>query len=691
VDHLLTVESDGNGAAMAEFTVTRDNAPFADNQGNGDILSASFVAGNSILGDMAVHWELPGYGPIIKLVGTSYSPNANCDPSTSGLTVHLCSQTGFRDETFDWSVANRAWFQQDNQYDYSQAWAKSYTAGEMLDLKFHVIDIWGNPIVNHKVLFNITGGKDLKWAKDSATKATDANGYVVFQTQNTNTAAQVNAHVDYNPDTGQATVGILSFQPQVALVPANPGPECDDLLWFQMNGGAPIADTSATFKLQRVGSVNFSPVLPTALNSVQATDTTSDSVPVTGVSGDGTTMTYTANNDFTAGEIVGVRGSNPSVLNTPNAGLAILSATPTSFTVTCSVAMSPCNATTASVFGKALRIGVSVPTSLPLDIDGLSRSDIISGQFNLLSPINTFSYVGLKKRVISQAQLLYDPNVTVTATNGGMSAVVSFAQKATGFVDFTDAASFSSKLIFGAPCYSGVCIQDLAFMATKPGDTTWTVSLGSWKRSFTVHYDALTDASHARYLNATSASLIAIPTVPQTTTFAIVDRNGNPYANRNVSVAVTGVGTLVTAAQGVTDSQGKIAVTSNSTTAGAQVVTVTADTSDTQLASGSYSRYNARTGSNVDIAAGSSIASTTIHFGQIVVNSVVAKKAGAVLEVWNASGKKITVKIDGKTTFTLKVTKAKQLVTVPLVKGTHTLVITIPGMSPTKTVKVKAT
>jgi len=689
-EHILTVVSDGHSGAKAEFTVTRDDTPFADADGNGDILNAGFVAGNSILSDLAVHWERLGFGPIVKLVGTSYSPLGNCDPATSGLTIRLCSQTGFRDETFDWSVANRAWFQQDNQFDYSQAWAKSYAAGETLDLKFHVIDIWGNPIAGHNVQFNITGGKDLKWAKDSIKTATNSDGYVTFVTRNLNTAKQVNAHVDYNPDTGQATVGILSFQPQVALVPANPGPECDDLMWFQMHGGAPIADASATFKLQRIGSVNFAPVLPSALSSIATTDTTSDSTPVTAVSGNGTLMTYTAVNDFTVGESVAVRGNVPSALNTTTAGLVVTEATPTSFTLACSQAMSPCNATTATTFGKAMRAGAAVPTALALDIDGTSRTDVISGQFNLLSPINTFSYVGLRKRKINQAQLLYDPNVTVTATNGGLSAVVNPAQKLAGYTDFTDSSSFSSKLVFGAPCYSGVCIQDLAFMATKPGDTTWTIALGAWKRTFTMHYGDLPDASRARSVIATSSNIIAIPNVTQTSSFTVVDRNGNAYANRNVTVSVSGVGTLTSAAQVTTDLNGRVTVTTTSATAGDQIVTVTADTNGTQMADGSYSRFNATLGATVTIPAGSSSASTTIHFGRILVNSVAAKKAGATIEVWNASGKTLSVKIDGKKVFTKKLSKAKQSVVVPLVKGAHTLVITIPGMTPSQTVKVTA-
>lgn len=695
-ENTITLVSNGAGKAQAEFTVTRDNEPFADNDGNGDVLNAAFVAGNSVLGDMTVHWARPGFGPIIKLVGTSTSPLGHCDPETSALTVHLCAQTGFRDETFDWSVANRAWFQEDSAFDYAQAWAKTYVAGDTVDMKYRVVDIWGNPIALHNVVFTVDSGKEAKWSKDSATLKTNADGYVVFQTKNMNTAAQVAAHVDYNPDTGKPTAGILSFQVRTSLSPSKPGPECSDLIWFQLNSGAPIADSSATFKLERVGSVNFAPVLPADVSTIDPVRTSSDPSTITAVQGDGTNMTYTAANTFQAGDRVTVRNMLPSSLNTNRA--VIVTATSTSFTIECSINyVSPCNASTATRFGYASISGASVPSTLPLDLDGNGRNDILAGQFSLVSPFNTFSYVYKGKRV-NQPQELYNPNVTVTATNGGLSAVASATQMAAGFADFTDASSFRSKVVFGAPCYTGSCIQDLVFMATKPGTTTWTIALGSWQRTFSMMYDPIADASHARFLKAQSREVAVPLNAAKTSTFTLTDRNGNAYANKSVNISVSGVGSLAdgTAASATTDENGRVNVSTISNVAGEQTVTVTvADVTGTQMADLSYTRFDATSGSTVTIPAGTSSASTVIDW-DLKIGTVSGKRAGANVQVGNATGRIVTIVVDGKSSSTVTQTlnSANQTISVTLTKGSHKLVTTVKNgngdVLATKTVTVIA-
>ena len=697
-DNTIDVVSDGSAGAVAEFTLTRNSDPFADADGNGDVLNAAFVAGNSVLGDMTVHWARPGFGPIIKLVGTSTSKLGNCDPSTSALSVHLCAQTGFRDETFDWSVANRAWFQEDSAYDYAQAWAKTYTAGDLVDMKYRVVDIWGNPIASHNVIFAVDSGKDAKWSKDGATLRTDSAGYVVFQTKNLNTAAQVAAHVDYNPDTGKPTAGILSFQVRSSLSPTNPGPECSDLIWFQLNSGAPIADTSANFKLQRIGKLKFALSDASVVFGNSPPTGSTDPSTITALLGDGTDITFTASNNFSAGDRVTVSNMLPSQLNISNA--VILEANASSFRIACPSSNSQiCSATTASHFGRVAIVGAPLPSSLQLDIDGETRFDIMAGQFSLVKPFNTFSYVYKGKRV-SQPQELYNPNVTVTATNGGLAAVASAQQLASGFADFTDASSFRSTLVFGAPCYTGSCIQDIVFMGTKPGVTTWTISLGAWKRTFSMTYDAIPDDSKARFLKANQSGFAAVPNVNQTTTYSVVDRNGNAYANRPVDVSVDS-GTIVsingtapsdpTSTTSTTDSNGLVTVISTSSTGTDQTVTVIATVPGTQMAEGEYSRFDAISGTSKTIAAGTNSAATTINFGKIVVKSALAKKAGANVLVWNAVGKKVTVKEGTKTIYTsANLTSAQQTISVPLTKGKHTLTISIPGMSPNVTSVVTA-
>ena len=706
-DNLIEVVSDGLTGAIAEFTLTRTSNPFADSEGNGDVLNAAFVAGNSVLGDMTVHWAQPGFGPIVKLVGTSTNPLGVCGPSPSlGLTVHICGQTGFRDETFDWSVANRPWFQEDSSYDYAQAWSKSYVAGDLVDMKYRVTDIWGNPIANQNVIFALDSTKDSKWSKDGATLKTDANGFVVFQSKNLNTPAQVAAHIDYNPDTGKPTAGILSFQVRANLSPTKPGPECVDLVWFQLNSGAPIASTAANIKLQRIGSVNFPPTIPTteALAAISSANITVEPSSITGVSSDGTSMTYLAENEFSVGDVVRIRNVRPAYLNTATA--TITASTPSSFTVNCAASfITNCTAAEVTVHGTATRSGATIPTVLPLDINGERRNDIISAQLALTSPYNTFSYVNSKGKRVSQPQELYNPNFTVTATNGGLSAIATAAQKTASFADFSDASSFRSKVVFGVPCYVGGCIQDLVFMATKPGLTTWTVSYGSWNKSFSFNYSEIPDGSRARFLNADQTAFAAIPATPQTTTYTLVDRNGNAYSGREVSVGVN-VGSLVkvndgqtfasgttTSTTSTTDANGKVTVISESSTAQDQIVTVTVtNTNDSELTADSYDRFDATSGSTKTIAAGSATATTTINFGKIVVKGVTGKKAGANILVWNAAGKRITVKEGTKTLVVSPATasRVQQTVSVPLSKGKHTLTITIPGMSPNFTAIVTA-
>jgi hypothetical protein len=211
-------------------------------------------------------------------------------------------------------------------------------------------------------------------------------------------------------------------------------------------------------------------------------------------------------------------------------------------------------------------------------------------------------------------------------------------------------------------------------------------------------YDAIADDSHARYLKADQSAFAAVPNVNQTTTYRLVDRNGNTYANRAVNVSVDS-GTIVsvngtapnepTAATSMTDSNGLVTVVSKSTVD--QIVSVIATVPGTQLVDPAYTRRDATSGTIKTIEAGANSASTTINFGKIVVKSVTAKKAGANVLVWNAVGKKVIVKEGTKTLFTsANLTLAQQTISVPLTKGKHTLTITIAGMSPNVTSVVTA-
>jgi hypothetical protein len=144
-----------------------------------------------------------------------------------------------------------------------------------------------------------------------------------------------------------------------------------------------------------------------------------------------------------------------------------------------------------------------------------------------------------------------------------------------------------------------------------------------------------------------------------------------------------------TSTTSTTDENGLVTVVSQSTSD--QVVSVIATVPGTQLADASYTRLDVTSGSTTTIEAGVNSATTTINFGKTVVKSVTAKKAGANVLVWNAIGKRVVVKEGTKTLFTSPVlSSAQQTISVPLVKGKHTLTISIVGMTPNATAVVTA-
>jgi hypothetical protein len=111
--------------------------------------------------------------------------------------------------------------------------------------------------------------------------------------------------------------------------------------------------------------------------------------------------------------------------------------------------------------------------ALTIDNAETSLNDVVVAAFNLTRVKN-------KKN-----QLIYAPEVKITATNGGLSALASASQKAAGFVDFKNRSAFNTTTTFGYTYY-----QDLVFMGTQPGLTTWKVQVGNWSYSFSQSYVA---------------------------------------------------------------------------------------------------------------------------------------------------------------------------------------------------------
>jgi len=340
------------------------------------------------VGPQVVTWQKAGWRPVIKLVGTPTGRQCVMNQPT----LNLCAGIDFRDQTFDWSVANRAWFQGSQTYDYAQAYAKTYSPGSTVALKFFVRDIWGTPIAKLPLAISLKG-TSAKWGKYPSTVKTDAQGYATFSAVNKNKAAEINSHVDVNPDPPhKKTVGVVGF---VVYVTSNQIDEVTDQMWFQLASDITIAggcpNTLDTRKCP-LGGAEF----PIKYRGPHET---------------------TDHGNYWSGST-----QNPA---------------------------------------------------LTLDPAGTSLDDVVIAALNITRLKNL------------RSQFIWAPEVKVTASNGGLSAVATAQQKDAAYVDFKSAANFKAVTTFGYTYY-----QDLVFMATQPGITTWTVSIGKWSYSFSQSYVA---------------------------------------------------------------------------------------------------------------------------------------------------------------------------------------------------------
>ena len=340
------------------------------------------------VGPQVITWQKAGWRPIIKLVGTPTGRQCVLNQPS----INLCAGIDFRDQTFDWSVANRPWFQGSQTYDYAQAYAKTYAPGSTVALKFYVRDVWGTPIAKLPLAISLKG-TSAKWGKYPSTVKTNAQGYATFSAVNKNNAKEINAHVDVNPDPPhKKTVGVVGF---VVYVTSNEIDEVADQMWFQLasditiNGGCP--NTLNTIRCP-LGDAVF----PISFRGPNVTD------------GKG--------NYSTGGKM------NPD---------------------------------------------------MTLDPSDSSLNDTIIAAFNITALKN------LKR------QFIWAPEVKITADNGGLSALATADQKNAGFTDFKSRSNFKSVNTFGFTYY-----QDLVFMATNPGLTTWTIKVGKWSYSFSQSYVA---------------------------------------------------------------------------------------------------------------------------------------------------------------------------------------------------------
>lgn len=126
---------------------------------------------------------------------------------------------------------------------------------------------------------------------------------------------------------------------------------------FEITGGL-TSNTSSTAVIQNLSRLERIDII----DSVQATDTleidtynrevllvSNTTATITNVSGDGTFITYTANNSFTEGQTVVISGVDPSGYNTSSEGVTLYSANSTAFVTLGNVTASYVSGGTASV------------------------------------------------------------------------------------------------------------------------------------------------------------------------------------------------------------------------------------------------------------------------------------------------------------------------------------------------------
>lgn len=331
-----------------------------------DSIRVDISNGSQTVGTMLLLFKNPGYGPIVKLVGTGTGPEAVCDYK------YDCQGSDLWEATYEWSVFKRGWLP-----EYAQVYAKSYLYGATVALKYRVFDIWGTPLYKKDVSLILDQGcSACKWAKFTAKKQTDKNGYVSFSVKNMNTKAQVLNYSSVNPDTKEPGSGFLPFSINPTT---NDLDESIDYIWPQIVPDMTIRSSAVTFEVKSRGDV------------------------------------------------------------------------------------------LADMTGNAVVNGVTNP---PLTIDpaGTSRGDQILVRIAI-------SYLRN-----AQANALYAPNITVTATNGGYATVITPTNKAD---TMTAVGAGKTSLTFGYNSSNKKKDVEVMLTGTKVGSTTWTFNIGGVKKTVT--------------------------------------------------------------------------------------------------------------------------------------------------------------------------------------------------------------
>jgi hypothetical protein len=181
-----------------------------------------------------------------------------------------------------------------------------------------------------------------------------------------------------------------------------------------------------------------------------------------------------------------------------------------------------------------------------------------------------------KRPFCMERSVLYAPDVTVTATNGGKvlrvcpdsnGAEVCKAAKLPTAWDITDVSQMKDSEVFGFQYLS-----ELLFTATRPGRTIFTVHVGG--EDYDIYQSFTTTPANARSVTAETSAQQSLLGSDAKLRFRVVDRFGNGYANVPVALSQSG-GELVGNANATTDADGYVTATLRSSVPASQTVTAT--------------------------------------------------------------------------------------------------------------------
>ena len=128
----------------------------------------------------------------------------------------------------------------------------------------------------------------------------------------------------------------------------------------------------------------------------------------------------------------------------------------------------------ADLSGNTLVDGVTNP-ALPVDPAGTARTDQILVRLAI-------SYLRN-----AQANAMYSPDITVTATNGGYATLITPTNSAD---TMTAVGSGKTALTFGYNSSNKKKDVQIMLTGTKPGKTTWTFIIGGVKKTVTQVFKA---------------------------------------------------------------------------------------------------------------------------------------------------------------------------------------------------------